>query len=99
MTTFGFDIKIGYWNANCLSILISEDYTDDVTTATWTDITGNFTIPEEPASGYGNDFEPAGRFSLYKYAGKTLHLRSNMWVTVPTGKQPPTSSTTSRFRA
>lgn len=74
MTTFGFDIKIGFWNANCLSILISENYTGDMTKATWTDITGNFTIPEEPASGYGNDFEPSGRFSLYKYAGKTLHF-------------------------
>lgn len=51
--TLSFDITIGHWNANCLQILVSEDYVDDVTTATWTDITANFAIPQEPAEGYG----------------------------------------------
>lgn len=74
ITSFGFDIKIGYWNANCLSVLISEDYTNDVATATWKDITDHFMIPEEPTDGYGNDFAPAGIFSLSGYAGKTLHI-------------------------
>ncbi|MCM1031218.1 MAG: DUF5017 domain-containing protein [Oscillibacter sp.] len=51
--TLSFDITIGYYNASCLQILVSEDYVDDVTTATWTDITANFAIPQEPTNKYG----------------------------------------------
>lgn len=51
--TLSFDITIGYYNARCLQILLSEDYVDDVTTATWTDITANFAIPQEPTNKYG----------------------------------------------
>jgi len=51
--TLSFDITVGWYNANCLQILVSEDYVDDVTTATWTDITANFAIPQEPAKNFG----------------------------------------------
>ncbi len=65
--TFSFDVTVGHYNANCLQILISENYVDNVTTATWTDITANFTIPQEPASGFSN-VQIAGvmKMSAYK---------------------------------
>ena len=49
----GWDVCVGYWNANCLSVLISTDFAGDVNTATWTDVTAQFNIPQEPTSGYG----------------------------------------------
>lgn len=36
----GFDVCIGYWNADCLSVLVSSDFDGkDVSKATWKDIT------------------------------------------------------------
>lgn len=36
----GFDVTVGYYNANCLSVLISEDFDGkDVKAAHWTDVT------------------------------------------------------------
>jgi len=50
--TLSFEIVIGYWNANTLEVLVSSDYTGDVNTATWQNVTSKFTIPSAPASGY-----------------------------------------------
>jgi hypothetical protein len=53
-TEFTFDIAVGYWKHDGLSVMISEDFNgSDVAGATWTDITSNFTIPEEPTDGFG----------------------------------------------
>jgi hypothetical protein len=73
---FTFDVTIGYWNANCLSVLISQNFdgtTTGITTATWTDITSSFTIPATPASGYGTATN-AGIADLTAYAGKKVRL-------------------------
>ena len=69
---FGFDITVGHWKANCLQILVSEDYVDNVTTATWTDITANFIIPEEPASGFGKT-QKSGFMNMGAYK-KKIHI-------------------------
>jgi len=74
--TLAFNVKIGYWNASCLSILISENFDgneNNIASATWTDITSNFTIPEEPVSGYGS-FVDAGNYDLSAYKGKTIYV-------------------------
>lgn len=76
-----FDVNVGFWNGDALKVYTSTDYTalGDVTSATLTDITSNFTIPKVPVSGYGN-FGPAGTYTLpatlsgkgfvmFKYAG------------------------------
>lgn len=68
-TLFSFDLKIGYYNADCLKILISNDYTDSPLNATWTDISSYFTIPQEPTGGYATDFSLAGTVDLSAYAG------------------------------
>ena len=68
-----WDVCVGYWNADCLSVLISTDFAGDVTTAHWTDVTANFTLPQQPTSGFG-DFTSAGTMSLAEYAGKTIYV-------------------------
>lgn len=68
----GFDVCVGYWNTDCLSVLISSDFDrKDVSKATWTDITSSFTIPREPTNGYGK-FTSAGQYQLKDYAGKDV---------------------------
>lgn len=74
MTALSFDLKVGYWNADCFSVLVSEDYSGDVATATWTDITTDFIVPQEPTGGYASDFSAAGVSSLYGYADKSIHI-------------------------
>lgn len=68
-----FDCEVGYFNAPCLSVLISTDFTGDQTKATWTDITKEFALPTAPTSGYGK-FENVGAFNLKDYVGKTVHI-------------------------
>lgn len=66
---FSFDIAVGYWRHSGFSVLISSDFNgSDLAAATWTDITSNFTIPVEPASGYGS-FASAGVMALDNYTG------------------------------
>ncbi|HAG17136.1 MAG TPA: hypothetical protein DCG69_11560 [Bacteroidales bacterium] len=74
---FTFDLKIGYWNADCLTVWISENFdgtTDGIATATWTDITSNFTIPQTPTSGYTATFLNAGVADLTAYKGKKVRI-------------------------
>lgn len=68
-----FDITIGHWTASCLTVLVSSDFAGDVTTATWTDITSYFTIPEEPAGKYGKEVH-AGIAALNNFAGKKIRV-------------------------
>lgn len=65
--TFTFDVNIGYWNANVLSVWISENY-DGVNfdAATWVNVSSNFTIPSEPTVGYGL-WPNAGSMDLSAY--------------------------------
>lgn len=71
---FGFDVNVGYYNANCLSVLISENFDGkNVATATWKDVTADFDIPTKPTGGYGV-FASAGKTSLSAYAGKKINI-------------------------
>lgn len=70
----GFDVCIGYWNADCLSVLVSSDFDGkDVSKATWKDITSFFEIPQEPTSGYGK-FVSAGSYELKEFLGKNVYV-------------------------
>jgi len=73
-SVLGFDLKIGYWNADCFSVLVSEDYAGDVAKANWTDLTEHLLIPQAPTSGYANNFSPAGLASLYGVNGKSVYV-------------------------
>ena len=69
-----FDVTVGYYNASCLSVLISENFDgENVGTANWVDVTSDFSIPTKPTSGYGT-FASAGKVSLLAYAGKKVYV-------------------------
>jgi len=73
---FSFDVNVGYWNADCLTVLISEDFDGNVAhigTATWVDLSSNFTFPQIPTSGYGT-LAPAGTADLTSYIGKQVYI-------------------------
>jgi hypothetical protein len=74
---FTFDLVIGYWNANCLSVWVSEDFdgnTANIKNATWTDLSSNFTFPEIPVTGYSPAFINAGIADLSAYNGKKVRV-------------------------
>lgn len=70
---FSFDLKVGYYNAECLQILISKDFSGDVLAASWEDVTSHFVLPKEPTSGYADNFSLAGTLNLSAYSGK-VHI-------------------------
>ncbi len=76
-----FDVNIGFYNGNALKVYTSTNYIPlgDVNAATLNEITSSFTIPTNPASGYGT-FSNAGSyvfptglsgngFIMFKYVG------------------------------
>ncbi|QBO57940.1 DUF5689 domain-containing protein [Chryseobacterium salivictor] len=76
-----FDVNVGSFNGAALKVYTSTNYKPlgDVTSATLTDITTNFTLPVLPTSGYGT-LAPAGSyvfpaglsgngFIMFKYTG------------------------------
>ena len=66
---FSFDVNVGYWTHDALTVKISTDFDgSNISSATWTDITSNFTIPQAPTSGYGT-FATAGTMTLSSYNG------------------------------
>ncbi len=64
-----FTICNGYYNATCLSVKISMDFTGDVSAATWVDITDNLELPEV-TSGYSDFISYA--YSLNDYLGENI---------------------------
>lgn len=71
-----FDVNVGYWNANCLTVWISEDFNGTeagITTANWTNISSNFTFPEVPTGAYGV-LASAGDADLTAYANKKVRI-------------------------
>lgn len=70
-----FDVNVGSWNADCLSVLISTtfDGTNVDAAGIWTDITSSFTIPSKPDKGYGK-FASAGKYDLSAYNGQKVRI-------------------------
>ena len=66
------DLVVGHQNAECLSVMLSEDYVDDVTTATWVDVTEAFKFPVQ-TSGYSKEVA-VGAASLAAYKGKDVYI-------------------------
>lgn len=64
-----FDVNVGYWTHAGLEVFISTNFNgSNFNTATWINVTSNFTIPTEPTSGYGT-FVPAGEYNLSDFGG------------------------------
>lgn len=70
-----FDVNVGNWNANCLSVLISTTFDGSNVDAAgiWTDITSSFAIPNKPEKGYGK-FASAGKYNLSAYNGSKIRI-------------------------
>ncbi|MFR2070997.1 MAG: choice-of-anchor J domain-containing protein [Bacteroides nordii] len=73
-----FDMCVGYYNGDCLQVLISENFqgtNQSITNknTTWTDITDKFTLPTEPTNGYGT-LASVGEMNLDAYAGKNIYV-------------------------
>lgn len=77
-----FRVNVGFYNGDALKVYTTTDYVpgSDISTATLTDITSNFTIPKTPTSGYGT-LASAGVYNIpaavtgkgfivFKYVGR-----------------------------
>lgn len=72
---FTFDVVVGNFTVNCLSIEISDNFDGkeaNIAAATWKDVTSSFTIPQ-PASGY-TTWASAGTLDLKAYKGKKVYI-------------------------
>lgn len=72
---FAFDIVTGNFNGAGLRIMVSKDFNgteSGISTASWTDVTTSFTIPE-PASGYST-WASAGTLDLSSYKGENIYI-------------------------
>ncbi len=70
--TFTFDSKDGHYNGDPLAVRISTDFTGDVTTATWEDL--SVALSTGNTSGYGQNFLPSGDVNLSAYAGQVVYI-------------------------
>lgn len=63
--TLAFRVNVGYYNGDALKVYTTTNYNvgSDISTATLTDITSNFTIPKTPVSGYGT-LASAGTYNI-----------------------------------
>lgn len=73
---FSFDVCIGYYVADCLTVLISTDFDGQesgIDAATWTDVTSSFDMPKEPTNGYGK-MVSAGIMNMTEYLNKDINI-------------------------
>ncbi|MEG1615617.1 MAG: choice-of-anchor J domain-containing protein [Bacteroidales bacterium] len=73
-----FDLTVGYWNQDCLDILVSTTFQGNSGSITnkytkWISLTEQFNIPQEPSNGYGV-MGNAGSVSLDEFAGQELYV-------------------------
>lgn len=82
------DLVERFHNSDCLSVLVSEDYVDDVTTATWVDVSDEFKRPvytgtTSPTSAYGaaslNSFKGKDVHIAFKYVGNADNSRTTTY--------------------
>lgn len=74
--SLSFDVKFGYYNADCLDVLVSDTYAGDgnIVESQWTSVNDAFIYPEGPASGYADNFTNVGKAALEAYNGKTIYV-------------------------
>lgn len=64
---FSFDVKVRFYNADCLQILYTDDFKENFADTKWTDITSSFTLPTAEA-----DFASAG---VHNFAAEKKNIR------------------------
>lgn len=71
--SFNFDIKIRYYKHGetpGLKVLVSDNYTDNVETAIWTDVTASLNLPAKDQ----DPFVTSDNYDLKAFAGKNIHI-------------------------
>ncbi|MBI9068958.1 MAG: choice-of-anchor J domain-containing protein [Salinivirgaceae bacterium] len=66
-----FDINVGYFTHDGFEVFVSTDFSGDVTTATWIDVTSNFTIPQ--TTSYSG-FATAGTMDISAYTDGIVYV-------------------------
>lgn len=71
-----FDIKFGYYNADCFDVLVSDTYNGKglINVEQWTSLKEQFTFPDGIPDGYNDNFANVGKGSLEAYKGKTIYV-------------------------
>ncbi|MCF0190254.1 MAG: DUF5017 domain-containing protein [Marinilabiliaceae bacterium] len=69
---FTFDINGAYYVADCMKVLLSTDFSGDVTSATWVDYTADCYIPQE--SKYLSSYVRSASLNLTPYAGQKVYV-------------------------
>lgn len=74
--SLSFDIKFGYYNADCFDVLVSDAYNGNgsIDIAQWTSLKDQFTFPEGLPGGYNDNFANVGKGSLAAYNGKAVYV-------------------------
>lgn len=70
---FSFDVNVRYFNGECLSVLISENFDGNaanITKATWKNVSTSFNIPASDMTAIGT----AGTMDIAAYKGKKIHI-------------------------
>ena len=71
-----FDMKLGYYNGDAMTILVSEDFdgeTGSLGTATWVDVTSQLTIDKSSTGSYDSDFTNH-TVELAAFANKKVYI-------------------------
>jgi endonuclease I/endonuclease/exonuclease/phosphatase family metal-dependent hydrolase len=87
---FTFQTKGGYDNGDPLTVWYTTDWTGDVTTTTWTQITAGTIDISAPSNGYSDNFTNSGNIDFsgiagtirlaFKYVGGTSGITTTMQV-------------------
>ncbi|GAB4340447.1 MAG: hypothetical protein OHK0038_19940 [Flammeovirgaceae bacterium] len=87
---FTFQTKGGYNNGNPLTVWYTTNWTGDVSTTTWTQITAGTIDTSAPSSGYSDNFTNSGNIDFsaisgtirlaFKYTGGTSSVTTTMQV-------------------
>src|SRR5699024_8466457 len=56
-----FDLEVAYANGEILTLLITENFTGDVSTTSWTEL--DLTVPNTPSNGFGG-FQNIGNLNI-----------------------------------
>ncbi|MEZ4875363.1 MAG: DUF5689 domain-containing protein [Flavobacteriaceae bacterium] len=87
MEELSFDLEVAFANGVGLSVLVSTDFTGDVTTATWSPL--DVAIPNVPASGFGgfNTVDPINvscvdgdMYVAFRYQGSDPNLTTRYHI-------------------
>lgn len=74
--SLSFDIKFGYYNADCFDVLVSDVYSGNgsIDIKQWTSLKDQFTFPEGLPDGYNDNFANVGKAGLAAYNGKSVYV-------------------------